>query len=70
MLIPMKNISFVETVNTTKPAHIRNTYVILVGRLKWKRPLPRPRRRWEDNIRRDLKGNRVGRCGLVAHSSG
>jgi hypothetical protein len=29
---------------------------ILVGRLEGKRPLGRPRRRWEDNIKMDLRG--------------
>jgi hypothetical protein len=33
----------------------RNAYRILVGRLEGKRPLGRPRRRWEDNIRMDLR---------------
>jgi hypothetical protein len=28
---------------------------VLVGRPEGKRPLERPRRRWEDNIKRDLK---------------
>jgi hypothetical protein len=28
---------------------------VLVGRLKGKRPLGRPRRRWEDNIKMDLR---------------
>jgi hypothetical protein len=27
----------------------------LVGRPEWKRPLGRPRRRWEDNIKMDLR---------------
>jgi hypothetical protein len=31
------------------------TYTILVGKSDRKRPLGRPRRRWEDNIRMDLK---------------
>jgi len=31
------------------------TYKILVGKPEGKRPLGRPRRRWEDNIRMDLK---------------
>jgi hypothetical protein len=35
--------------------HGRNVYRILVGNLKGKRPLGRPRRRWEDNIRMDLR---------------
>jgi hypothetical protein len=34
----------------------RNTYRILVGKPGGKRPLGRPRRRWEDNIKIDLGG--------------
>jgi hypothetical protein len=30
-------------------------YNILVGKPEGKRPLGRPRRRWEDNIRNDLR---------------
>jgi hypothetical protein len=33
----------------------RNAYRILVGEPEGKRPLRRPRRRWEDNIRMDLR---------------
>jgi hypothetical protein len=33
----------------------RNAYRILVGEPKGKRPLGRPRRKWEDNIRMDLR---------------
>jgi hypothetical protein len=33
----------------------RNAYTILVGKPEGKRPLGRPRRRWEDNIRMDLR---------------
>ena len=33
----------------------RNTYRVLVGKPEGKRPLGRPRRRWEDNIRMDLR---------------
>jgi hypothetical protein len=32
----------------------RNAYRILVGILEGKRPLRRPRCRWEDNIKMDL----------------
>jgi hypothetical protein len=32
----------------------RNAYRILVGKPEGKRPLERPRRRWEDNIRIDI----------------
>jgi hypothetical protein len=32
-----------------------NAYMILVGKLEGKRPLGRPRRRWVDNIKIDLR---------------
>jgi hypothetical protein len=32
----------------------RSSYGILVGKPEGKKPLVRPRRRWEDNIRMDL----------------
>jgi hypothetical protein len=33
----------------------RGSYRILVGRPEGRRPLGRPRRRWEDNIKMDLQ---------------
>jgi hypothetical protein len=33
----------------------RNAYRIIVGKPEGKRPLGRPRIRWEDNIRMDLR---------------
>jgi hypothetical protein len=33
----------------------RNAYRILVGKSEGKRQLGRPRRRWEDNIKMDLR---------------
>ena len=33
----------------------RNKYRVLVGKPEGKKPLGRPRRRWEDNIRMDLR---------------
>ena len=33
----------------------RTAYRILVGKPEGKRPLGRPRRRWEDNIKMDLR---------------
>ena len=33
----------------------RNAYRVLVGKLEQKRPLGRPRRRCEDNIKMDLR---------------
>jgi hypothetical protein len=35
----------------------RDVYRVLVGRPKSKSPLGRPRRRWEDNVKMDLKGD-------------
>jgi hypothetical protein len=37
----------------------RKVYKVLVGKLEGKRPLGRPRRRWEDEIRMDLGGGGV-----------
>jgi hypothetical protein len=47
---------------------VRNAYNTLVGKPEGRRPLARPRRRWEDNIKMDLKGNRVWGCGLDSFS--
>jgi hypothetical protein len=33
----------------------RNVYKVLVGKPEGKRPLGRPRHRWEDGIRMDLR---------------
>jgi hypothetical protein len=33
----------------------RNAYIILVGKPEGKRQLRRPRSRWEDNIKMDLR---------------
>ena len=33
----------------------RSAFKILMGKFTGKRPFGRPRRRWEDNIRMDLK---------------
>ena len=38
----------------------RGVHKVLVGKPEGKRPLGRPRRRWEDNIKIDLQ--EVGRC--------
>ena len=34
----------------------RSTFTILTGKLTGRRPLGRPRRRWEENIRVHIKG--------------
>jgi hypothetical protein len=38
----------------------RSVYNVLVGKPEGKRPLGRPRRRWEDNIKTDLQEMRCG----------
>jgi hypothetical protein len=39
----------------TRMGEGRGVYRVLVGRPEGKRPLGRPRRRWEDNIKMDLR---------------
>jgi hypothetical protein len=39
---------------------MRNKYEILVGNPEGKKPLGRPRRRWEDNIKMDHRGGWKG----------
>jgi hypothetical protein len=34
---------------------MRNEYNVFVGKPEWKRPLRRPKRKWEDNIRMDVR---------------
>jgi hypothetical protein len=43
----------------------RGVYRVLVGRLEGKRPLGRPRRRWEDNIKIDLREKRTDGANLI-----
>jgi hypothetical protein len=38
----------------------RNAYRILAGKPEGKRPLGRPRRMWEDNIKMDLRDIELG----------
>jgi hypothetical protein len=37
----------------------RDVYRVLVGRPECKRPLGRPRRRWEDNIKLDFRKREI-----------
>jgi hypothetical protein len=39
---------------------VRKVYKVLVGKPEGKTPLGRPRRRWEDVIRMDLRENGLG----------
>jgi hypothetical protein len=48
----------------------RKVYKVLVGKPEGKRPLGRPRRRWEDGIRMDFKEIGWGVCGLDSTGSG
>jgi hypothetical protein len=52
----------------------RDVYRVLVGSPEGKKPLERPRRRWEDNIKMDLKeigiDGRTGFSWLRIGSSG
>jgi hypothetical protein len=48
----------------------RNAYRILVGKPEGKKPLERPRRNWVNNIKIDLKTDRMGWCGLDRSGSG
>jgi hypothetical protein len=50
--------------HVTRTGENRNAYRILVGMPEGKRPLGRTRRRWMDNIKMDLKRDRMGWYGL------
>jgi hypothetical protein len=41
--------------HVARMGEVRGAYNILVGRPEGRRPLGRPRRRWEDNIKMDLE---------------
>jgi hypothetical protein len=43
----------------------RGVYRVLVGRLEGKRPLGRPRSRWEDNIKKDLREIRIDEANWI-----
>jgi hypothetical protein len=43
----------------------RDLYRILLGKPEGKRPLGRPRRRWEDNIKMDLQEVGCGGLGWI-----
>jgi hypothetical protein len=48
----------------------RGAYKALVGKPEGRRSLGRPRRRWEDNIKMDLREVAWGRHGLDQSASG
>jgi len=47
--------SYVIDGNVARMGQDRSLYRILVGKLEGKKPLGRPRRRWENNIKMDLQ---------------
>jgi hypothetical protein len=49
---------------------VRKLYKVLVGKPEGKRPLGRPRCRWEDGIRIDCREIGLGGCGMDLTSSG
>ena len=51
-----------ERIKTSVDSGMRGVHRVLVGKHEGKRPLGRPRRRWEDNIKMDLQEVR-GSCG-------
>jgi hypothetical protein len=48
----------------------RKVYKVLVVKPEGKRPLGRPRHRWEDGIRMDLRKTCLGGCGFDSTCSG
>jgi hypothetical protein len=48
----------------------RNMYRVLVGKAEGKRPLERPRCRWEDGIKMDLRETGWGWCGVDSPGPG
>jgi hypothetical protein len=47
---------------------VSDAYKTLVGNHEGKRPLERPRHRWDPNIETYLLGNRIGGCGSLSGS--
>jgi hypothetical protein len=41
--------------NVSRMVEKRTAYMLLVGKPEGKRPLERPRRRWVDNVKMDLR---------------
>jgi hypothetical protein len=57
----IKSIRMICAGHIARMGYERGVYRVLVGKPEGKRPLGRPRRRWEDNIKTDLQ--EVG-CGV------
>jgi hypothetical protein len=52
------------TWHVSRMGGLRNANKILVGKPQWKKPIGRQVYTWEDKIKIDLKGNRVGLFGM------
>jgi hypothetical protein len=48
----------------------KKLYKVLVGKPEGQRPLGKPRHRWEDGTRMDLRETGLGGCGLDSIGSG
>ena len=48
-------ILFISIIRRCKMGEMRGAYGALVGKPEGRRPLERPKRRWEDNIKMDLR---------------
>jgi hypothetical protein len=55
LIIPNSLITRHPNVNPARMGEGRGVYRVLVGRPEGKRPLERPRRRWKDIIKMDLR---------------
>jgi len=56
--------------HVTRMGEMRGVYGVLVWKLEGKRPLGRPRCRWEDNMKMDLQEVGCGSYGLDRGGSG
>jgi hypothetical protein len=56
--------------NVARMGEERKVYKVLVGKPEGKKPLGRPRRRWENGIRMDLGETGLGECELDSTCSG
>jgi hypothetical protein len=50
--------------HVARVGEMKNAYKVLVGKPEGKKPFRRPRSRWEDNDRTDLREVWWGKCGL------
>jgi hypothetical protein len=71
----LKQIKIPSVLNMSWVRHVahlgemKNAYKIFLGKPEGKRPLRRPRNRWEDSIRMGLREIGMGRCGLDSPGS-